>query len=423
MSEQQPRNDASRASGQLQRRGLLAAVAGVAAGLLTKVTTQPAAAADGQSMIIGALNQSNTTTQMSSTVGGSNGALLVTNSGGDAIYANAGDTGNVGLRAYSSVGYPVYATSTNYPALYASSANNQGIQASSTTNHGIYATSRDYYGVYGLSTNNTGVLGYAPNGYPGVYGQSSTGYGVYGLGTGASAVAGHSDNHPGLYGESVNAQGIYGTASSSTGGAYGVYGTSAVAGVVGYSGAGIGVYGQVSSGGYAGRFDGPVLIAGNFQATGTKSAVVPHPDGTHRLLYALECPENWFEDFGEAQLVRGRAQVPIDAEFAGTIDASHYLVFLTPHDATVTGLAVVARQPDHFTVQELGGGASNAAFAYRLVAKRRGHTTQRLEKVSVPAGPLPPATPPRTMHIPQPTIPESLPLPSTPPGGPPRPPR
>ena len=45
-------------AGQLKRRGLLAAVAAVAAGVLTKVTTKPAEAADGQSMIIGTLRHS-----------------------------------------------------------------------------------------------------------------------------------------------------------------------------------------------------------------------------------------------------------------------------------------------------------------------------------------------------------------------------
>ena len=31
---------------------------------------------------------------------------------------------------------------------------------------------------------------------------------------------------------------------------------------------------------------------------GIKSAAVPHPDGSHRQLYCMESPENWFEDFG-----------------------------------------------------------------------------------------------------------------------------
>ena len=33
-----------------------------------------------------------------------------------------------------------------------------------------------------------------------------------------------------------------------------------------------------------------------------RSAAVPHPDGFHRRLYCIECPESWFEDFGEGTL-------------------------------------------------------------------------------------------------------------------------
>ncbi len=39
---------------------------------------------------------------------------------------------------------------------------------------------------------------------------------------------------------------------------------------------------------------------------GTKSAAVPHPDGSHRLLYCVEAPEAWFEDFGEGTIGRGQ---------------------------------------------------------------------------------------------------------------------
>jgi len=49
---------------------------------------------------------------------------------------------------------------------------------------------------------------------------------------------------------------------------------------------GYGIYGGIAvQGGYAGGFAGPVLVVGDFTATGgAKSAVVPHPDGTHREL-------------------------------------------------------------------------------------------------------------------------------------------
>ena len=50
---------------------------------------------------------------------------------------------------------------------------------------------------------------------------------------------------------------------------------------------------------------GNQLVHGNQTVLGLKSAAVPFPDGTWRRLYCMESPENWFEDFGTAQLVKG----------------------------------------------------------------------------------------------------------------------
>jgi hypothetical protein len=86
--------------------------------------------------------------------------------------------------------------------------------------------------------------------------------------------------------------------------------------------------------GWAGAFFGPVGVFGDFFVIGTnhaKSAVVPFPDGSHRALYCLECPESWFEDFGTAKLNRGYARVSIEREFAQVADTAHYYVFLTEY--------------------------------------------------------------------------------------------
>jgi hypothetical protein len=43
-------------------------------------------------------------------------------------------------------------------------------------------------------------------------------------------------------------------------------------------------------------------VGGNLGCTGSKSAVVPVDGGTRKVaLYAVEAPENWFEDIGSAQ--------------------------------------------------------------------------------------------------------------------------
>lgn len=70
---------------------------------------------------------------------------------------------------------------------------------------------------------------------------------------------------------------------------------------------GNGVEGR-SPAGFAGLFRGTVRVQGSVVVTGAKSAAVPHPDGSHRALYALESPDSWFEDFGRAEFSNGHAQ-------------------------------------------------------------------------------------------------------------------
>jgi hypothetical protein len=49
-----------------------------------------------------------------------------------------------------------------------------------------------------------------------------------------------------------------------------------------------------------------VDIYGNLFCTGSKSAVVPVDNGSRKVaLYAVEAPENWFEDYGSGQLSNG----------------------------------------------------------------------------------------------------------------------
>ena len=64
---------------------------------------------------------------------------------------------------------------------------------------------------------------------------------------------------------------------------------------------------------FAAYFTGTTVVSGNFVATGgTKSAAVKDATGQHRLVYCVESPESWFEDFGEAKLVAGKADVKLD---------------------------------------------------------------------------------------------------------------
>jgi len=227
--------------------------------------------------------------------------------------------------------------------------------------------STDGYGVYGDATCGSGTT-------YGVYGTSvsSAGRGVYGHG--AVGVAGHSDHTSGTA--------VYGYAESSEGTTYGVFARSSSTsglGVYGWAsgtvGVTFGVYGVAwSTSGYG------VYCAGNFVASGTKSCVVKTSKGP-TLMYCQESPESWFEDFGEGQLASGKAHIELDPVFleTATVDEANPMhVFVQLHDPDCEGVAV-QRGETGFDVLELKGGTSGASFSYRVVAKRKGFETKRLD--------------------------------------------
>lgn len=119
------------------------------------------------------------------------------------------------------------------------------------------------------------------------------------------------------------------------------------------------------------------IVNGDLSCTGTKSATVSVQD-EQRLLYAIESPEVWFEDFGSGSLTSGQATIDLDPLFAATIDVAEYHVFLTPL-GDCQGLYVANKGPTGFEVRELGGGSADVSFDYRIVAHRLGYEEARLE--------------------------------------------
>ncbi len=235
-----------------------------------------------------------------------------------------------------------------------------GVSASGST-YGVQSTGGSY-GVSGTGSgsNSVGVAGTGVS--QGVYGLNSTnsGYGILGTSVGSDSV--------GAYGSATN----YGTYGVGGTGAFGS-GPTGVAGIGSGSGS-VGVYGSGESYG--------VYSDGNFATSGTKSAVVALPDDRVVSLYAVESPENWFEDFGSGQLSNGVASIDLDPTFAQTISTeAGYHVFLTPN-GDCHGLYVANKTASGFEVRELGGGKSNVPFDYRIVAKRKGLESLRMEQVS-----------------------------------------
>jgi hypothetical protein len=229
----------------------------------------------------------------------------------------------------------------------------------------------DGYGVLGRTDSasplRAGVLGAAGRGGVGVRGESFTGSGIgvdgHGSRVGVRGVGSDEDN-PEVSG--IGVEGIPGPL---------------VGGIVPFAGA----------------FRGAVLIEGNtsmerdafvrgdLTVLGFKSAAVRLPDGSYRALYAVESPENWFEDFGRAELVRGQARVEFPADFADLARPSDdYHVFLTAEGDT-QGLFVAARTESGFEVREQQGGNNSLSFSYRIVVRRPDIEPRRLAPVDIPS--------------------------------------
>jgi len=97
----------------------------------------------------------------------------------------------------------------------------------------------------------------------------------------------------------------------------------------------------------------------------------------------MESPESWFEDFGSAEMVEGRARVELDGDFAAVVRTEEYHVFLTP-EGDSNGLYVGGKEPAGFEVREQQGGTGSLRFSYRVVAKRKDVEAPRLAKVDLP---------------------------------------
>jgi hypothetical protein len=160
--------------------------------------------------------------------------------------------------------------------------------------------------------------------------------------------------------------------------------TAAGNGVFARTANGNGLVAQATGSGNAAQFFGNVIVQGNFTVMPgfAKSGAVTFADGTTRRLYATEMPESWFEDVGEAQLVNGRATVPIPPDFAQAVNTSlPYHVFPVGYSADIEALNVTVRAPDHFEVQANGKGVVEGSFGYRILAKRKSGTAPRFERV------------------------------------------
>jgi hypothetical protein len=265
---------------------------------------------------------------------------------------------------------------------------------------GLTINSNDGYGIVGLTnvsaagaagvfgrnnaTNAVGALGHQSWG---VYGAtSSAGTRNCGVRGEATSTTGQT---AGVYGANVSTTdwscAVWGEHSATTGQVRGVYGTSGsstagAAGVVGWnnasSGGTRGVWGGVSSSSGVG-----VYYSGGLSGSGTKNCIVRTTMGPVAF-YCQESPESWFEDFGSAQLINGKAHIELDPIFLESVtidDTNPMRVFIQLTGVEKCNEIRVIKGRTGFDVIELNNGNSNVTFDYRVVAKRKGFENKRME--------------------------------------------
>lgn len=330
------------------------------------------------------------------------------------------------------------ANQTDYPISGYSTGAFAGLYGENTgTGQGVLGINgANGVGVYGQNGNNAGagVFGNNTAGGIGVGGVSTTGFGVNGGANGAlvTGVRGFNQNATGTgiiaLGTNIAAGTVLanGSGLSANGTANGVFaiGTNAATGVgvmgggnnittITNTGVGEGVVGNgVSFGttGYAtaglsndrwgGYFDylnsinGFAYVGGRtggldyaILSAGTKSTMVQDQSGQNRVMFCTEAPEVLFQDFGEGQLVNGKAHITIDPVLAMNMDPNKPVKVFIQLEGNCQGVYVENKSINGFDVIELNNGNSNTKFTWQIVGNRANTATSQYADARFPVGP------------------------------------
>jgi hypothetical protein len=232
------------------------------------------------------------------------------------------------------------------------------------------------WGVYGYATagtgENSGVLGISDS----VVGAGVTGYASTSIGKN-SGVIGESNSSSGI--------GVNGHATALTGLNRGVAGdtqSTSGTGVSGYAsattGSNIGVSGgTASSQGHAGVFAGDVSVFGDFNATGAKAFIQPHPENPSKeIVYiAIEAPEAMIMYRGVARLESGKATIELPDYFRMVAHEQWIGVQVTPRSLSSKGLAAYEVSRQQVKIGELMEGTGSYEFDYIITGRRAGFET------------------------------------------------
>lgn len=297
-------------------------------------------------------------------------ASTTTNSSGvrgDALAATGAVNGVLGVAA-STDGSGVFGNAT-----HATSFNSIGVLGIATRGTGVFgqATGADGWGAAGIANVANGV---------GVYGQANgtAGIGIYGTSNSANGFGMFAtntiSNGTGMIAIGNNAPGTYLIGGS------GVLGIGTIIGIAGFSTSN--ATGTLRAGGYfetnAGQSFAYVgaRTVGNvvrkIEGNGTVNTVIKDLNNDLVVMSAPEAPENLFQDFGEGELVNGKAIIKIDPIFSKNIivDSKHPLRVFIQLKGDCNGVFVTNESSTSFEVIELQGGNSNVKFTYFITANR-----------------------------------------------------
>ena len=128
-------------------------------------------------------------------------------------------------------------------------------------------------------------------------------------------------------------------------------------------------------------------------SSGVKSTMVKDDEGKNRIMYCTEAPEVLFQDFGEGQLVNGKATIILDDILSKNISDQKPVKVFIQLEGDCNGVYVTKKSNKGFTVVELNKGKSNIKFSWQIIGNRadatdeNGNITSEFDDVRFPIGP------------------------------------
>ncbi len=337
-------------------------------------------------------------------------------------------TGKIGIGTAAAYRLHVLDTVATSPATLSSNFNASGIglmgQNTATngagSGNGVVGLTQQSlgFGVYGanLSTGGSGVLGIGNNVQTFTQPVGGAGGAFYGTLTGAY---GYSDNNTGfgIYGKSISATSSYGVVGNANnvgsnlapaegvGGAFTAlkYGVSGIQTSTSLNTQTAGGYFASDAGGATTLVDAYSVSNVHYKIwgspAGTVSTTVPDLNGNQVTMHAPETPEFYFQDYGQGQLVNGKAHITLDPILAKNvaINAQHPLRVFVQLEGDCNGVFVTNKTKTGFDVVELKGGASNTPFQWSVTCNvadmQIGNRVSKFSELRFEQGPINQAVP------------------------------